>query len=64
MKIYKVRQAVTDLPRPAVFSAIVRYRWLNEKGQVIRHDERRTPICKQPGERAKAGTAPAKTGAG
>ncbi len=64
VKIYKVRQAVTDLPAPAVFRAIVRYRWMNEKGQVIRHDERRTPICKQPGERAKAGTAPAKTETG
>ncbi len=61
VKIYKVRQAVTDLPAPAVFRAIVRYRWLNEKGQVIRRDERHTPICKQPGERAKAGRAPAKT---
>ncbi len=64
VKIYKVRQAVTDLPAPAVFRAIVRYRWMNEKGQVIRHDERRTPICKQPGERTKAATTPAKTVAG
>jgi hypothetical protein len=53
VKIYKVRQAVTDLPAPAVFRAIVRYRWMNEKGAVIRRDERYTPICKQPGERAK-----------
>jgi hypothetical protein len=60
VKIYKVRQAVTDLPAPAVFRAIVRYRWMNEKGEIIRHDERRTPICKQPGERAKAATTPAK----
>jgi hypothetical protein len=57
VKIYKVRQAVTDLPAPAVFRAIVRYRWMNEKGQIIRHDERHTPICKQPGEHAKTGTA-------
>jgi hypothetical protein len=55
VKIYKVRQAVTDLPAPAVFRAIVRYRWMNEKGEIIRHDERRTPLCKQPGERAKTG---------
>jgi hypothetical protein len=54
VKIYKVRQAVTDLPAPAVFRAIVHYRWLNERGQVIRRDERRTTICKQPGERAKS----------
>jgi hypothetical protein len=48
VRIYKVRQAVTDLPAPAVFRAIVHYRWLNEKGQVIRRDERRTPVCRQP----------------
>jgi hypothetical protein len=48
VKIYKVRQAVTDLPAPAIFRAIVRYRWMNEKGQIIRHDERRTPLCRQP----------------
>lgn len=64
VKIYKVRQAVTDLPAPAVFRAIVRYRWLNEKGEVIRRDERHTPICKQPGERTKAATTSGKTGAG
>jgi hypothetical protein len=63
VKIYKVRQAVTDLPAPAVFRAIVHYRWLNEKGQVIRRDERRTPTCRQPGERAKAGTTSVTTGA-
>jgi hypothetical protein len=61
VKIYKVRQAVTDLPAPAVFRAIVHYRWLNEKGQVIRHDEQRTPICKQPRERARSATPPAAT---
>lgn len=61
VKIYKVRQAVTDLPAPASFRAIVRYRWLNEKGQVVRRDERRTPSCRQPGERAKARVTPAKT---
>ncbi|HEV3323851.1 MAG TPA: hypothetical protein VG147_16875 [Solirubrobacteraceae bacterium] len=62
VKIYKVRQAVTDLPAPAVFRAIVRYRWLNEKGQVIRHDERRTPTCRQPGEHSNTETTPTKTG--
>jgi hypothetical protein len=48
VKIYKVRQAVTDLPAPAVYRALVRYRWLNERGQTIRRDQRRTPICRQP----------------
>jgi hypothetical protein len=57
VSIYKVRQAVTDLPAPAVFRAIVRYRWLDEKGKVIRHEARRTPICRQPVERPAAAKA-------
>jgi hypothetical protein len=59
LKIYKVRQAVTDLPAPAIFRAIVQYRWLNERGRVIRRDVRRTPVCRQPLERPKPGTVPA-----
>lgn len=49
--IYKVRQNVTDLPAPAAYRAIVRYRWLDEQGRVIRHEARRTPICREPVER-------------
>jgi hypothetical protein len=51
VSIYKVRQAVTDLPAPATFRAIVHYRWLDERGKVIRRETRRTPICRQPPER-------------
>jgi hypothetical protein len=54
VKIYKVRQAVTNLPAPAAFRAIVRYRWVNERGQVIRRDQRRTPVCRQPPERLRS----------
>jgi|SRR5579863_4866151 len=61
VKIYKVRQAVTDLPAPAVFRAIVRYRWLDEKGEVLRREARRTPICRQPLERRRPGAGPAAT---
>lgn len=56
VKIYKYVRQVTDLPGPAAFRAIVLYRWMNEKGHVIRHDERRTPICRQPA--AAASLAP------
>jgi hypothetical protein len=56
VSIYKVRQAVTDLPAPAFYRAIVRYRWLDERGQVIRRDKRRTPVCRQPPERRRPGT--------
>ncbi|HXB66152.1 MAG TPA: hypothetical protein VNV42_14880 [Solirubrobacteraceae bacterium] len=55
VSIYKVRQAVTDLPAPAFYRAIVRYRWLDERGQVIRRDKRRTPVCRQPPERHRPG---------
>jgi hypothetical protein len=48
VKIYKYVRQVTDLPAPAGFRAVVAYRWLNERGRVIRHDERRTPVCRQP----------------
>ncbi len=48
VSIYKVRQNVTDLPAPAAYRAIVRYRWLDERGNVIRREARRTPVCRQP----------------
>jgi hypothetical protein len=65
VKIYKVRQAVTDLPAPAVYRAIVLFRWLNEKGHVIKHDQRRTTICRQPAPtyQTAPGSAPSR-GAG
>jgi hypothetical protein len=58
VKIYKYVRQVTDLPAPAGFRAVVMYRWLNEKGRVLRSDERRTPICRQSAEHPKpeAGT--------
>ena len=48
VKIYKYVRQVSDLPAPAAFRAIVLYRWLGEKGRVIKHEERRTPVCRQP----------------
>jgi len=49
VKIYKYVRQVTNLPAPAVFRAVIRYRWLDETGRVMRSEERRTPICHQPG---------------
>ena len=59
VKIYKYVRQVTDLPAPASFRALVAYRWLNEKDRVIRTDERRTPICRQPEDRSKEPATPA-----
>jgi hypothetical protein len=47
VKIYKDVRQVTDLPAPAAFRATVSFRWLNEKGHVIKSTARRTPICRQ-----------------
>jgi hypothetical protein len=61
LKIYKYVRQVTNLPAPAAFRAIVQYRWLGDKGRVIKTDALRTPVCRQPGERPKPETAPAAT---
>jgi hypothetical protein len=63
VKIYKYVRQVTDLPAPAAFRAIVEYRWLNEKGHVIRTDERRTSVCRQPAPHPKPSATPAPAGA-
>jgi hypothetical protein len=61
LKIYKYVRQVTDLPAPAAFRATVQYRWLDERGHVIRTTFRRTPVCREPGERSTAQAAPAAT---
>lgn len=53
VKIYKYVRQVTDLPAPGAFRAIVQFRWIGEKGRVIKRTVRRTPVCVQPDERAK-----------
>jgi CARDB len=53
VKIYKYVRQFTDLPAPGAFRAVVEYRWLGEKGLVIKRAVRRTSICVQPDERPK-----------
>jgi hypothetical protein len=53
VKIYKYVRQFTDLPAPGAFRAVVEFRWLGEKGRVIKRAARRTPICTQPDERPK-----------
>ncbi len=50
VRVYKYVRQVTALPAPAAFRAVVAYRWMNERGQVIRHDIRRTTVCREPQE--------------
>lgn len=53
VKIYKYVRQVTDLPAPGAFRAIVLFRWIGDKGRVIKRTVRRTPVCVQPDQRAK-----------
>jgi hypothetical protein len=53
VKIYKYVRQFTDLPAPGTFRAVVEFRWLGEKGRVIKRTVRRTSTCVQPDERPK-----------
>jgi hypothetical protein len=48
VKVYKYLKQVTNLSSPAVYRALVGFRWLNSKGRQIRREERLTPKCEQP----------------
>jgi hypothetical protein len=61
VKIYKDVRQVTDLPAPALYRAVVQFRWLDEKGRVLKSTTRRTEICRQPAPRSTQGTVPATT---
>jgi hypothetical protein len=47
VKVYKYLKQVTNLSSPAVYRALVGFRWLNSKGRQIRREERLTPKCEQ-----------------
>jgi hypothetical protein len=48
VKTYKYLKQVTNLSAPAFFRALVRFRWLNARGHLLRRAERRTLACDQP----------------
>jgi hypothetical protein len=48
VKVYKYLKQVTNLSSPALYRALVRFRWLNARGHLIRRAERLTPACLQP----------------
>jgi hypothetical protein len=54
--VYKYLRQVTNLDAPAIYRALVHFRWLNAHGDVVRRAERFTPRCDQP---APAAVAPA-----
>jgi hypothetical protein len=46
---YRYRKRVENLPAPANYRALVRYRWRRPGGKVVRHKWALTPVCEQPG---------------
>jgi|GEM_PF-2412356 hypothetical protein len=48
VQIYKYVKQVTNLDAPAAYRAVVRFRWLGDKGRVLKRAETRTERCVQP----------------
>jgi hypothetical protein len=61
VKIDKYVQQVTDLTAPAAYRALVQFRWLSDKGHVIRHTELHTSHCLQPTLAGQVTQTPAPT---
>jgi hypothetical protein len=48
VKVFAHIQQVTNLSAPALYRGLVRFRWLNAKGRVIKSEELHTVHCEQP----------------
>jgi hypothetical protein len=48
VKIYKYVKQVTNLSAPAAYRAVVRFKWIGDRGRVLKRAELRTPRCIQP----------------
>jgi hypothetical protein len=48
VEIYKYVKQITNLDAPAAYRVLVRFRWLDERGHVLKHDELHTSRCVQP----------------
>ena len=48
VKVYKYLKQVTNLSAPASYRGLVRFRWMNARGHVIKRAERLTTRCRQP----------------
>jgi hypothetical protein len=48
VKIYQYVKQVTNLSSPAVYRALIRFHWIDDKGHVIKRAERHTSACTQP----------------
>jgi hypothetical protein len=59
VKIYKYVKQVTNLAAPAAYRAVVRFRWVGEKGRVLKRAELHTQKCVQPALSPQVRQAPA-----
>jgi hypothetical protein len=48
VRSYRRLEQVTNLSAPAVYRALITFRWQGPHGRLLRRDERRTPRCVQP----------------
>jgi hypothetical protein len=63
VKVYKYVKQVSNLTSPASYRALIRFRWYNASGHVIKRSERVTARCLQPATPSEA-TAPSTGGEG
>jgi hypothetical protein len=59
VQIYKYVKQVTNLAAPAAYRAVVRFRWLGDKGRVLKRAETRTQHCLQPALQGQITQTPA-----
>jgi hypothetical protein len=48
VEIYKYVKQITNLDAPAAYRVLVHFRWLDERGHVLKRDELHTSRCVQP----------------
>jgi hypothetical protein len=61
VKVYKYVKQVSNLSAPASYRGLVRFRWVNAKGHVIKRAERLTARCLQPAPATPEPTVPGNT---
>jgi hypothetical protein len=64
VKNYTYIKQVTNLSAPAFYRGAVRFRWLNERGHVIKAEELHTPRCEQPAPPSSTESTPSTTTSG
>ncbi len=58
VKIYKYVKQVTNLTAPVAYRVAVKFRWVGDKGKVIKRADLRSPRCFQPTLTAPVSPAP------